>query len=55
MFGGWACWDLFDFTESLRWGADVCPMDRRSKDLLSGRGHQVLPVPGLLPQSRTLT
>ncbi len=34
--------------ESLRLAVDVCPMDLRSKDLLSGRGHQVLLIPGLL-------
>ena len=34
-------------TELHRWGVDVCPMDLRSKDLLSGRGHQVLLIRGL--------
>jgi CheY-like chemotaxis protein len=33
--------------ESLRLAVDVCPMDLRSKDPLSGRGHQVLLIPGL--------
>jgi butyrate kinase len=33
--------------ESLRLAVDVCPTDLRSNDPLSGRGHQVLLIPGL--------